>query len=405
MRIEITVEGQEPFTHKLTKDKTLLGSGSECDILVEAEGLSRKHVMILAEGDQFFVVDQGSTNGAFINEERLVPGQRASFTSFFPIRLGAHVTVALLSDEESTMASFDFAKELSKPAERTSPAKTSPNVLATESKATFQSRSGFSSAPAASTRRSGQGEGAKDKRVSKSESEGSQAQLIKTLAFVVAFGGSALFFFLKESPDEVAARPVVETKLEAPAVNLSSFELKPMLPLGLEQAPNALNGLKCSTQEELGFCRGLGLPVKDFGLSGAVFAPTYITAVLPVLKGDEALAYFGKDVSWDDATKSKLQNVTDPRDLIAMFILSSQLDTWARLSAEKRWLYVIFVSSTGSREGDLWVADLTYIKSLGMKSEEFFGLQTSFRTQGVDAVSPLAGLFRRVAEPEAAGTP
>jgi hypothetical protein len=40
-----------------------------------------------------------------------------------------------------------------------------------------------------------------------------------------------------------------------------------------------------------------------------------------------------------------------------------------------------------------------------MKSEEFFGLQTSFRTQGVDAVSPLAGLFRRVAEPEAAGTP
>ena len=178
-----------------------------------------------------------------------------------------------------------------------------------------------------------------------------------------------------------------------------------MIPFGVEQAPNALNGLKCSSKEELNFCRALGLPVKDFGLSGAVFAPTYITAVLPSMSGEEALAYFGKDTSWDEATKTKMQNAIDPRDLIAMFILSAPLDAWSRLTAEKRWLYVLFVSATGAREGDLWVADLTYIKSLGIKSEEFFTLQTSFRAQGVDAVAPLAGLFRRVAEAEAPATP
>jgi predicted component of type VI protein secretion system len=187
MRIEITIEGQEPITHKLTKDKTLLGAGSDCDILVEAEGLSRKHVMILAEGDQFFVVDQGSTNGAFINEERLVPGQRASFTSFFPIRLGAHVTIALLSDEESGMGSFDFAKDLSRPADKTSAAKASPNALTAEGKSTVQSRSGFSSAPAASTRRSGRDEAPIAKGKSKSVSVNSQTHFVKILAFVVAF--------------------------------------------------------------------------------------------------------------------------------------------------------------------------------------------------------------------------
>jgi hypothetical protein len=123
------------------------------------------------------------------------------------------------------------------------------------------------------------------------------------------------------------------------------------------------------------------------------------------MSGEEALAYFGKDTSWDEATKTKMQNAIDPRDLIAMFILSAPLDAWSRLTAEKRWLYVMFVSSTGSREGDLWVADLSYLKSLGTKSEEFFTLQTSFRAQGVDAVAPLAGLFRRVAEAEAPATP
>ena len=403
MRIEITVEGQEPVTHKITKEKTLLGAGSDCDILVEAEGLSRKHVIILAEGDQFFVVDQGSTNGVFINEERLVPGQRASFTSFFPVRLGAHVTIALLSDEEAGMGSFDFAKELPASAEKSSSGKTSPGVMAADRKAANQSRGGFTN-PAAPTRRAGKGEPARGAKKSKSQAEG-QNSVIKILAFIVAFGGSALFFYMKNSAEDQAARPVVVAKVEVPPVNLSSFEIKPLSPVGLDRATNAFNELKCSTQEEQSFCRGLGLPVKDYGLSGAVFAPTYIAAVLPALKGEEALAYFGKEANWDDATKTKVQNMTDARDLIAMFLVSSPLDTWARLSAETRWFYVMFVSSSGTREGDLWVADLTYLKSLRAKAEEYFTLQTSFRAQGPDALAPLAGLFRRVAESKESATP
>ncbi|MES2525825.1 MAG: FHA domain-containing protein [Bdellovibrionota bacterium] len=101
MRIEILVgNSEEPLIFPLNKPKLTLGSGETCDIIVDAPNISRKHVQILCEGDNFFVVDQGSTNGTFINEERLVPGRRTEFTSFFPVRLGDLVLITLLSDEE-----------------------------------------------------------------------------------------------------------------------------------------------------------------------------------------------------------------------------------------------------------------------------------------------------------------
>lgn len=407
MRIEITVEGQEPVTHKLVKEKTLLGAGTDCDVIVEAEGMSRKHVIIVADGDQFFVVDQGSTNGVFIDEERLVPGQRASFTSFFPVRLGAHVTIALLSDEEAGLSSFDFAKELPSSAEKKSSSKTTSGMPAGDSKASPQVRAGSSPSLAAPARRPAKGEVVGEKRKSQAGAQRDQTNIVKIMAFIVAFGGSALFFYFKsDGTEDQAAQPVVVAKVELPPVNLSSFEIVPKAPVGVTSAPNALNELKCSTQEELGLCRGLGLPVKTHTLSGAVFALDYITVVLPAFSAEEALSFFEKDSSWDEAAKLKMQNLTDPRDFIAMFVVSSPLDAWARLTAEKRWLYVIFVTSNGTRVGDLWVADLSYLKSLATRSEEFFNMQTSFRAQGPDATAPLAGLFRRVPEPEApAATP
>lgn len=121
MRIEILVgNSEEPLIFPLNKPKLTLGSGETCDIIVDAPNISRKHVQILCEGDSFYVVDQGSTNGTFINEERLVPGRRTEFTSFFPVRLGDLVLITLLSDEEmadeppSTL-SFPESKIASRP--------------------------------------------------------------------------------------------------------------------------------------------------------------------------------------------------------------------------------------------------------------------------------------------------
>lgn len=107
MRIEVLIGSEDPVIHPLKMPKMLIGSSESCDVVVSSDGISRKHLLIQSDGDQFFVTDQGSTNGSFINEERLVPGKRVEFTSFFPVRLGENVLISLLSDDEG----FDAPSE------------------------------------------------------------------------------------------------------------------------------------------------------------------------------------------------------------------------------------------------------------------------------------------------------
>ncbi len=101
MRIEVLVGSNDPLIFPINKPRLSIGSAEGCDVVISADGVSRKHLIIVVEGETFFITDQGSTNGSFVNEERLVPGKRVEFTSFFPVRLGDHVLVSLLSEEES----------------------------------------------------------------------------------------------------------------------------------------------------------------------------------------------------------------------------------------------------------------------------------------------------------------
>lgn len=117
MRIEVLVGSEEPLIFHLNSPKFSLGSGENCDVILSSSGISRKHVVITSEDDKYFVTDQGSTNGSFINEERLIPGKKVEFTSFFPVRLGDNVLVSLLSDEEDVgePSSIEVKRDRSSP--------------------------------------------------------------------------------------------------------------------------------------------------------------------------------------------------------------------------------------------------------------------------------------------------
>lgn len=98
MRLEVLIGSEEPKTYSLNKTRLIIGTSEFSDIRINESGVSRKHAVIMYEDEKYFVVDQGSTNGTFINEERIVPGRKVEFTSFFPLRLGANVLVTLLTD-------------------------------------------------------------------------------------------------------------------------------------------------------------------------------------------------------------------------------------------------------------------------------------------------------------------
>ena len=126
MRLEVLVGNSDPQIFPLNRQKILIGSHEGCDIILQADGVSRKHLIVTIEDDNYFVTDQGSVNGSFINDERLVPGRRVEFTSFFPVRIGDNILITLLSDEEASDIGFtselnNFVKEeISKPAAKPS---------------------------------------------------------------------------------------------------------------------------------------------------------------------------------------------------------------------------------------------------------------------------------------------
>lgn len=72
--------------YQVTSPVTVLGRGAEADVVVDDAGVSRRHAEVHSDGNQIRVVDLGSTNGTFVDGERVGP-QGA------PLADGSRITV------------------------------------------------------------------------------------------------------------------------------------------------------------------------------------------------------------------------------------------------------------------------------------------------------------------------
>ena len=57
--------------HPLTADVTVIGRSRECDIRVADNNVSRRHAELRREGETYWIVDLGSTNGTELNGARI----------------------------------------------------------------------------------------------------------------------------------------------------------------------------------------------------------------------------------------------------------------------------------------------------------------------------------------------
>lgn len=103
MKLHIQIGADGPTIFPIKQKKLQIGSSEASDIhLPSSAGISRKHLTLTVEGDKIFICDMGSTNGTFINEERLQPGTKEEFTSFFPAKLGDSVWISLITDDNTS---------------------------------------------------------------------------------------------------------------------------------------------------------------------------------------------------------------------------------------------------------------------------------------------------------------
>jgi hypothetical protein len=63
--------GRAGESFKPTGDRTRIGRSPDCEIFLDDVTVSRNHAVVVHEDGHFFVEDQGSLNGTFVNRKRI----------------------------------------------------------------------------------------------------------------------------------------------------------------------------------------------------------------------------------------------------------------------------------------------------------------------------------------------
>jgi FHA domain/zinc-ribbon domain len=56
-------------------ERTTIGRSPDCDIFLDDVTVSRKHAVLVQRDDAFYIEDQGSLNGTFLNRRRIESGR------------------------------------------------------------------------------------------------------------------------------------------------------------------------------------------------------------------------------------------------------------------------------------------------------------------------------------------
>jgi pSer/pThr/pTyr-binding forkhead associated (FHA) protein len=115
--VRVTAEGETQRV-VLGKDRTVIGRQEGCQLRIPIAGVSRTHCEILIQGGSITIKDLGSSNGTYVNQERvtqqpLAPGDLVS--------LGGQVFLVQVNGEpEEIEAEFMFEDGLPEEESKTS---------------------------------------------------------------------------------------------------------------------------------------------------------------------------------------------------------------------------------------------------------------------------------------------
>ena len=62
---------EEIGTFDITSAPIMVGRDPRSDVVIKSETVSKSHLKIIPKGDQFYIVDLGSTNGTYVNGEKI----------------------------------------------------------------------------------------------------------------------------------------------------------------------------------------------------------------------------------------------------------------------------------------------------------------------------------------------
>ncbi|HLE10559.1 MAG: hypothetical protein A2504_14155 [Bdellovibrionales bacterium RIFOXYD12_FULL_39_22] len=72
----------------INADRFVIGRSTKADIIIDEDGISRNHLIVTIKNNTIYLLDEGSSNGTFVEKNRLHAKQEITYNSNNKIRLG-----------------------------------------------------------------------------------------------------------------------------------------------------------------------------------------------------------------------------------------------------------------------------------------------------------------------------
>jgi pSer/pThr/pTyr-binding forkhead associated (FHA) protein len=85
----------------VNKEEFVIGRGRDCDLQINEGEISRHHCMLRGRGEQYALLDLGSSNGTYLNGHRLI--SQATLQEGDELRIGKHRFRVTMDEREGIL--------------------------------------------------------------------------------------------------------------------------------------------------------------------------------------------------------------------------------------------------------------------------------------------------------------
>lgn len=86
-----------------SKSKWVIGRSQSADVCIPRDELSRAHFELERIDQDFFITDLNSTNGIYVNGEKIPTSERTLFKNIFPIEIGETISIVIITESTENL--------------------------------------------------------------------------------------------------------------------------------------------------------------------------------------------------------------------------------------------------------------------------------------------------------------
>lgn len=98
MFLKLSVDQNPAVIYRLSRSEIFIGSSPASTLMIQFPTISKNHLKIIIEADNCWVSDLGSTNGSYLDDQKLIPGNKIKIDFDVTLRLGDKVFLTFLKE-------------------------------------------------------------------------------------------------------------------------------------------------------------------------------------------------------------------------------------------------------------------------------------------------------------------